>query len=95
MPFSINNNFVYSGVSADTLYINSDPKRCPMLNCTLMQPDCLNEYRDGISLDKKNPFGIFAITNLPESWNVRLCMVCKNKDEQVSVRLAFTQRSCL
>lgn len=51
MPFNTDNNFVYSGVSAASLYVNSDPKRCPILNCTLMQPDCKYEYRDGISLD--------------------------------------------
>ena len=95
MPFNTNNNFIYSGVTAGALFENSDPKRCPILNCTLMQPDCKYEYRDGISLNNANPFSIFAITNLPESWNVKLCLVCHNKDEIVSVNIDFTQRSCI
>lgn len=64
-----------------------DPKKCPILNCTALQPDCKSSYNGSVSVDSNAPFGIFVVSNFPAGHIDQICLVCANKDEKFGVNI--------
>lgn len=47
-------------MNAMTYFLNDKPEACPIISCMIMEPGCKLNYTDKISIDGRNPFGIFA-----------------------------------
>ena len=94
IPFDIRTNQLYTGVNAMTFFTNDDPEACPMKYCKLMMPGCIQNYTEGISVDSKAPYGIFAQQNYPNGWIDPLCLLCSNQDETKAINITIDQQSC-
>lgn len=77
-----------------TQFFVSNNTKCPITSCSLKMPNCKDDYLAGVFVDKKDPFGIFAVANFPDGWIDPLCLICKNKNEAVAVEIVIDQLSC-
>ena len=50
-----------------------------------MMPGCKRSYTTEVQVDTKAPFGIFAQQNYPDGWIDPVCLICRNKDENVTI----------
>jgi len=61
VPFTPSSRPEYSKWNAPMIIVSKNPEKCPILNCTVKQPDCKTPYLDGITVDNSgNKFGIFV-----------------------------------
>ena len=79
----------YSNVLATHFFTNKDQDNCPVINCTLKQPNCKDDYWDDVVIDNKDPFGIFIVANYPDGWIDPACLICENQNEVVAVEIVI------
>ena len=79
----------YAKSNAIEFFTNSNTSSCPVSNCTVKQPNCVDDYTDGVFIDNKFPFGIFVISDYPDGWIDPICLICYNQNEAVSIEIAI------
>ena len=81
----------FSNVTALSFFTNSKIDSCPVGNCTLKQPNCVDDYNEGVFIDNKFPFGIFVVANYPDGWINPMCVICENQNEAVAIEIVMDQ----
>lgn len=79
----------YAQVNATQFFTNKNSQNCPVTNCTLRQPNCVDDLNEGVFIDNKDPFGIFVVANYPDGWIDPMCLICENQNEVVAIEIVI------